>query len=113
MLAHAMKLAATSSSRKRLGAILVSGGRVVGRGTNRVPNDTALIGWDATTNSTHAEIAALRDYGSSMKNGTIYVARLGKSGIPRMSKPCKKCQKALRDAGVKKVVYTVDNEMEL
>lgn len=83
----------------------------VGINTNR--NDPAIIG-DAQLNySVHAEVAALRGLGHSVKNGIMYVARVDKKGEPKMSKPCAKCQEALKKAGVRKVVYTIDDEMEL
>lgn len=77
-------------------------------------NDPAIIG-DAQLNySVHAEVAALRAWGgTNLRNATLYVARIGRDGTPMMSKPCANCQQALRDAGVKKVVYTIDSEMEL
>lgn len=111
---QAIRVSENSECRKRHGAVLTSGGRVLGIGVNVNRNDPAVIG-DAQLNySVHAEIAALRAWGgSNLKNATMYVARIGRYGEPMMSKPCAKCQEALKAAGVKKVVYTIDNEMEI
>lgn len=32
---------------------------------------------------------------------------------PMMSKPCPMCQEALREAGIKKIFYTIDGEIDL
>lgn len=94
--------------------MLTAGGRVLSVGINTNRNDPLIIGEAQLKNSIHAEVAALRAWGGTgLKNATIYVARLGKAGDPVYSKPCENCQKALKDAGVKKVIYTIDNEMEL
>lgn len=111
---QAIKVAENSECRKRHGAVLTAGGRVLSVGINTNRNDPLIIGEAQLKNSIHAEVAALRAWGGTgLKNATIYVARLGKAGDPVYSKPCENCQKALKDAGVKKVIYTIDNEMEL
>lgn len=52
----------------------------------------------------HAEIAALV---KCRKNPhTIYVSRFYRDGKMAMAKPCKICEMALKESGVKKVVYT-------
>lgn len=92
----------------------MAGGRVLSIGINTNRNDPSIIGDAQLAYSVHAEVAALRAHGSKVKNGTIYIARIGKKNDePMMSKPCENCQKALKDAGVKKVIYTIDNGMEL
>ena len=111
---QAVRIAENSECQKRHGAILTSGGRVLGIGVNTNRNDPAIIGDAQLAYSVHAEVAALRAWGgTNLKNATIYVARIGRNGDPMMSKPCVKCQEALKAAGVKKVVYTIDNEMEI
>lgn len=36
----------------------------------------------------------------------MYIARLDLNGKMAMCKPCKACAKAIKDAGIKSVVYT-------
>lgn len=110
---RAINLAKIGACKKKHGAVLVAGGRVMSVGINTNRNDPAIIG-DAQLNySVHAEAAAIRALGHPVKNGIMYVARVDKRGNPKMSKPCIKCQELLRKYGVKKVVYTVDEEMVL
>lgn len=54
----------------------------------------------------HAEIDALSRV-ADPRGATVYVARVGKHGDPRFSRPCANCAKALAEAGVKAIVYTV------
>lgn len=74
-----------------------------------------MFGIDGCHYSTHAEVAALKAVpdGISLKNATMYVARISKGGNAAMSAPCEACQKALKIAGVRKVCYTIDGSIEL
>lgn len=56
-----------------------------------------------SAHSLHAEMALV----SSIQPGdTVEVYRWLADGTPTMAMPCVYCQKALRDAGIKKVTYT-------
>lgn len=112
-LSQAMRIAETGTCYKRHGAILTSGSRVLSVGINTYKNMPDIVEDAKEEFSVHAEIAALKAYGRPVKNGTMYIARIGRRGAPLMSKPCVNCQQALKDAGVRKVVYTIDNEMEI
>lgn len=106
----AQKAAGASECVQRHGAVVVRGGSVLSIGVNKWRNDVALAndmmddGRSADV-SVHAEIDALSRV-SNPAGATIYVARINKSGEPRLSKPCNRCAKALREAGITKVVYT-------
>jgi tRNA(Arg) A34 adenosine deaminase TadA len=52
----------------------------------------------------HAEIGALTNLQG--KADTIYIARISKSGQPLPALPCKICQCAINDLGIKNVVTT-------
>jgi tRNA(Arg) A34 adenosine deaminase TadA len=41
----------------------------------------------------------------------VYVARVGKKGNLKLSKPCSMCYSAMKHVGIKKVVYTINGEM--
>ena len=58
----------------------------------------------------HAELGAILGMDRSITQGsTIYVVRINREGLPRMSKPCPMCESALKHVGVKRVVYTDRN----
>lgn len=52
----------------------------------------------------HAEIATLVK--CRRQPDTIYIARYGRTGDEMLAAPCPICELAMREAGVKKVVYT-------
>lgn len=74
-----------------------------------------MFGIDGCYFSTHAEVAALKQLPQdiNLKNATMYVARITPGGRPAMSAPCANCQVALKEAGIRKVVYTIDKEVKL
>jgi deoxycytidylate deaminase len=56
----------------------------------------------------HAEIRAISQVSpEKLKGATVYIAKIGKDGTNRFSRPCANCMNALTEAGVKHVVYTV------
>jgi len=79
-----------------VGAVVVSGGKIVGRGWNRSISDS-----DPTA---HAEIIALRDAGSAVKN-----YRLSECQIFVTIEPCAMCAGAMVHARVARLVYGADD----
>lgn len=109
-LAGALRLAAHSLERRKHGAVLVAGGRVVGRGVNRANPDVALRSrgyW-----SIHAEMAACRRVTLAGRSGVLYVARTSNTGHGVMSRPCRLCQQQMRAIGIRLVIYTTPEGME-
>lgn len=98
-------------------------GKTVATGVNANLNDPRLFAGNIRADrgrlgkgiSIHAEIAALREARKiDLEGATIYISRSAlRDGAPLMSKPCANCQKYLKEAGVKKVYYTIDSSMEL
>ncbi len=94
-------------SRFRVGAAIFLGNRLVSIGWNKDktnPNAHSVFRWE------HAELSAL--IGTSkhdLSRATIYVVRVTRRGVIRMAKPCGDCQKKLKAAGLRKVVYTNRN----
>lgn len=107
LLSQALDLALTSSHRFKHGAILVKGGRVITRATNKSRvHDSWVKFQEREKCGIHAEAAALARVGNQAKGAVMYVARVNQGGKPANSKPCPNCHKALVEAGVSKVVYT-------
>lgn len=115
MLTRAMRVAELSTCKQRHGAVIVKGGRVISVGINTMRNDPDKVEDARTQSSVHAEVAAIRAVGHdvNLKGAEIYIARVSKKGEPMMSGPCDNCQDALRSAGIRKVHYTIDSEIEL
>ena len=98
----------------RHGATLVKGASVINTSFNK--NNFCSFGHrfrkrghgDATV---HAEVGAV--LGIERKNtegATLYVARIGKNGDYRLSKPCPMCYAVMKHVGIKRVVYTINNK---
>lgn len=60
----------------------------------------------------HAELGAILGMDRQITDGaTVYVARVGREGDYKLSKPCPMCHQALKHVGVKRVVYTINNKI--
>lgn len=107
----ATRIAETSEVPQRHGAVIVKSGRVLAVGVNKWRNRN-IKNNDLEYNphlTYHAEIDALNRF-ADVEGATIYIARVDKKGEPRFSRPCSRCLKALKDAGIKKIVYTTPVE---
>ena len=110
MLAIAQAAALNSDHRYRLGAVIVSGSRVMGVGWNKTRNRPANVSFKHIKECTvHAEVDALRGL-APLRRASCFVARLDAYGSPTLARPCDDCWQALTDAGVTKVYWTVDEE---
>src|SRR5258708_32713674 len=78
------------------GAVVVSGGQIVGRGWNRNIADRDP--------SAHAEILALREAGTAVGNH-----RLGDCELFVTIEPCAMCAGALVQAPIKRLIYRGDH----
>lgn len=94
-MAEALALARRGEGRTRpnppVGAVVVKGGRIVGRG------------WHAGAGGPHAEVVALRDAGARARGATLYITLEPCSTWGRTPP----CTDAIRAAGVKSVVAAV------
>lgn len=103
----AVELAKQSKCRQRHAAVVLRNGNVVAAATNKDRNpvnnlDEAHVKQHA---SIHAEVAALSKV-NNPKGCIVYVARVMKDDTPGLSKPCRRCEKYLKDAGVRRVIWT-------
>lgn len=99
--------------RIRIGAVVVSGNRLLSTGRNSVKAHTAQAYYNRQAgritchNSRHAELdAIMRSNRASLKGATIYVGRWQLDGRLGMCRPCSSCCAAIREAGIRKVYYT-------
>ena len=98
----------------RHGAVLVKGGSI----QNTAHNKDNFCSFGKRFQKTHggkttvhAELGVILGLDRSITNGaTVYVARVGKLEDYRMSKPCSMCHAAMKHVGIKKVVYTIDDQ---
>lgn len=110
----AINLATLSEAKQRHGAAIYKGGSLLSIGVNVVKNDPFFVGDAAKNPNHHAETMAIRAAGrDSLAGATLYVARVNRHGDPLYSRPCSTCMEAIELAGIKKIVYTVDNEEEV
>jgi len=112
---NARSLAGNSNERNQHGCLIVNHGNVVGMGYNKFRNNPDRVSPEhiKTDCSYHAEIVALGNAGAQAQGAILYVARINRQGFDRNSKPCYYCSKAIKVAGIKRVVYTVTGEYDL
>jgi len=107
-----LRLAEAQAAKSRyerwpVGAVLVRGGRVLAASPNLTRNYAGLAGVPWEECSIHAEMAVLRRV-SPRRGGTMYVARLRRTGVRGMARPCERCEKELTEFGVRRMVWTID-----
>lgn len=83
------------------GAIIVYGGKVLYRGTNK--NDYCHAELDTLLECIKNEPLSKRRY------MTLIVVRMNNSGILLNSKPCAMCSMIIKSSGINKVIYSSDN----
>lgn len=105
-LGAAARIAATSTYRFRMAAMLVKSGRVLGADTNmyKVSRHTPPNRF-----STHAEVRVIKNT-KNTDGATLYVARLLNDNTVSMAKPCAWCMATMLDAGINKIVYTINDD---
>lgn len=96
----ATKLAKDVPWNHKHGCVIMKSGRILGKGKNDY------------SNSMHSECSALAcNWLSEFKGAVLFVVRLKKLQTWGLSKPCSKCEEAIKLAGISKVVYTTDDPL--
>ena len=98
----AVRQALKSRCRHRVGAVIVTGNRILSFSPNLRRNDPTTDFQHATF---HAEEAALR----RLRNPTgaeIWIARVTRTDQPALARPCPRCQSTLTTAGITRAHYT-------
>lgn len=113
VISNTLELAATSTDfRARIGCVITDKrGRVVSSGINQRKTHPMQSHFAKLANREkhflHAEIAALVKCRKDPH--TMYIGRLKKDNTPGMARPCPICLMAIKEAGVKQVVFTTDD----
>ena len=107
-LSVARYLSTKSTARRMHGAVVVKSGRVLGTGYNKDKNHPTQVSPEHIKShcSRHAEIEAIRDANWNVRGAVLYVARVNSHGQDRNSKPCTRCEVAIKQSEIKKVIYT-------
>jgi deoxycytidylate deaminase len=94
-----------------LAAVLVSGGRVLSIGTNQQRSCELVQAFRKNSwNNLHAECAAILKVRRKidLTGSKIYVARITPSNKISCAAPCEMCLDVIRAYGIKRVIYTID-----
>lgn len=101
----AASAARNSDCVQRLGAVIVSSGRVLAVGHNSRRNQSHIS--VPYGHAEHAEASVLRMVGDRAHGATLYVARVLKDSVSNgNAAPCSRCMLKMIDAGVSRVVFT-------
>ncbi len=103
----------------RVGCVIVLKHRIVSSGCNtntkchplQAKLDTDRFGVQCS-GKVHAEVASLLPLiksGVDLSGATIYVARYNRNGELALARPCSRCEKLIRQCGIRKVYYTTSN----
>ncbi len=63
-------------------------------------------------NRLHAETVAIINAKEDLNGCEIYIYRETKHGDPAMSRPCPSCYSQIKEAGIKKIYYSVDGSFK-
>ena len=101
----------------RHGAVLVRGASVINVSENKknfcsFGNRFRKCDIQPGHSTVHAELGSILGIDRRKTEGAeVYVARVGKRGDFKMSKPCPMCEAALKHVGIKRVIFTIDEEI--
>lgn len=96
----AYQMALKAEGVHRHGTVIVSGGRILGKGSNNY------------TRGIHSEENALaKNWLSNFKGATVYNVRIRKEQKYGLSAPCKHCRELLLAAGVDRIIFTTNDKL--
>ena len=107
-LSVARYFATKSQANKKHGAVVVKSGRVVGTGYNKDRNSPFIVSPEHIKPhcSRHAEFEAIKEARNNAAGAVLYVARVNRQGADCNRKPCRLCQKVIKEANIKRGIYT-------
>lgn len=97
----------------QIGCIIYDKG-IISIGYNQGKTHPDAININSMVNKLHAEMFALK-YSSKrdLRGACIVVVRKGLHGNPRTAKPCELCLEQIKEAGIKKVIYSITDGHEV
>ncbi len=95
----------------RLGSVIFKNSRIISFGHNNGNRFRRNLKPEYTrwNGSLHAEVACILNAKEPLYNLNMLVIRLGSKGEFRIAKPCEHCFKYIKNIGIKKVIYSIDN----
>jgi tRNA(Arg) A34 adenosine deaminase TadA len=100
-------VALTSAHPFKMGAVAIRGGNLQGYATNRIRNHPKVVD-DWYDCSVHAEQSLAEN--CDVRSSIVYIARVTPGGNAALAKPCRSCLQSLTESGVKRIVWTEDDE---
>ena len=98
-----------SDQRWKIVAILVNK-KPISVATNSLRKTNVFTSRFNSDRKMHAEIRCImKSPRSKVKNSTLYIWRLNKNNKYCNSRPCEMCMKFIKDVGIKKIIYTTDD----
>ena len=101
LLEFARRVAESSSSRYRVGAVIARQ-----KPLSSSPNIMSKSHPTRAPKSHCAEFRAVRKARTDLSGAEIYVVRVKRNGAPGLSKPCTWCEELLRSIGIVRAVYS-------
>lgn len=119
MFGAAKAVSELSDHRVHVGAVVAAGARIISSGANsqtkchaiQAKMDKEEFACDSK-GPLHAEVAALLPLVKKkvdLSGAAIYVYREHKNGVLACARPCARCEKMIREVGIKRVFYTIEN----
>jgi tRNA(Arg) A34 adenosine deaminase TadA len=98
----------------RIGAIITdSKGSILSKGTNSYIKTHPLQAfWAAEVGEArrvfrHAEIHAISRIPKDSRPYAIYIGRINRDGTSAIARPCRICERAIKESGIREVHYTL------
>lgn len=108
----AKQLSRKSSYKYRVGAVVVRSGKPIGFGFNKPQKTHPKSSNEFRT--IHAELDAMIGLSREEISGAdLYIFREHKDGHIALARPCDHCLALIREYGIRRIYYTIDNGFEL
>ena len=97
----------------RMGAVMVRGGKIIGKGHNRFSAIAAKFAkqYNLDLYSLHAEMACIEDC-DDVEGAVLFVAGIKRNGRRVYCRPCKHCMKIISLLPIKAVYYETKQGIE-